>query len=279
MSKGRAGKKVKLGLSSFAFNWAIGVVGQAPATPMTPFNLLTRAASLGVHVVQFGDNLPLHRLAPWELQALAEQAAELNLEIETGTRGIGDEQLSRYIELARSLHSQILRVVVDTAQHWPGEDEIVSKCQHLVYELEQARVCLAIENHDRFKARTLERILERIASRCVGICLDTTNSIGAAEGPEEVFEVLGPWTVNVHLKDFRVRRMNHMMGFIVEGCPAGQGQLDIPWLLAGLRSQGRDPNVIVELWTPPEETLGASVAKEAAWAESSVQYLRTLIPE
>jgi hypothetical protein len=42
---------------------------------------------------------------------------------------------------------------------------------------------------------------------------------------------------------------------------------------------GLDPNAILELWTPPEETLSATIAKEDAWAVKSVEYLRTLIPD
>ncbi|MCK4374664.1 MAG: hypothetical protein KAX19_05015, partial [Candidatus Brocadiae bacterium] len=60
--------------------------------------------------------------------------------------------------------------------------------------------------------------------------------------------------------------------------PAGQGQLDIPWLLVALRDQGRDPSAILELWTPPEEKLSATIAKEAEWAATSVECLRRLIP-
>ena len=73
-------------------------------------------------------------------------------------------------------------------------------------------------------------------------------------------------------------RASHMMGFSVEGRPAGRGQLNIPWLLQALRDLGCDVNAIVELWTPSEETLAATIAKESAWAAASVSYLRSLIP-
>ena len=55
--------------------------------------------------------------------------------------------------------------------------------------------------------------------------------------------------------------------------------LDIPWLLGRLREMGRDPNAIVELWTPPEDDVAATIRKEAAWAERSVAYLRGIIPQ
>jgi len=91
--------------------------------------------------------------------------------------------------------------------------------------------------------------------------------------------VLGPWAVNLHLKDFVVRRASHNLGFAIKGRPAGQGQLDIPWVLQRLRELGRDPNAILELWTPPEGTLAQTIAKENAWAAASVESLRRCIPD
>ena len=63
----------------------------------------------------------------------------------------------------------------------------------------------------------------------------------------------------------------------MEGEPAGRGRLDVPWLLAELRAVGRDPNVLLELWTPPEPTESATIAKERRWAQESIEYLRACL--
>ncbi len=270
---------MRLGISSFTYTWAIGVPGHLPERPMNAIGLLDRAAKLGVHLVQIADNLPLDQLSSSELDAFAKRAAELDVNIEVGTRGIGHDNLRTYLGLAERLESPILRVVIDTAAHHPDADEVVDIIKGIVPEFKRAGVCLAIENHDRFKATTLADIIEHIGSQHVGICLDTVNSFGALEGPEVVLEALGPLTVNLHVKDFTIFRASHMMGFAVEGRPAGQGRLNIPWLLKELSSLGLGPNAILELWTPPEETLSATIEKENAWAVTSVEYLRTLIPD
>jgi sugar phosphate isomerase/epimerase len=189
-------------------------------------------------------------------------------------RGIVPPHLARYLEIAGEVGSPILRVVVDTADHKPSDDEIVRTLREVAPSFERTDVINAIENHDRFKARALAAIIERIDSRNVGICLDTANSFGAMEGPEVVVPTLGPFVVNLHLKDFTIRRLSHNFGFEVEGCPAGQGMLNVGWLLDSLRAFGRDPNAILELWPPPEPEWEATLAKEAAWAEESVKYLR-----
>ena len=125
--------------------------------------------------------------------------------------------------------------------------------------------------------RTLVEILQQIGSQYVGICLDTVNSFGAGEGPEAVVDALGPYVVNLHIKDFTVRRHPSMLGFEVQGTPAGQGMLNAPWLLSKLGR--RDFNGILELWTPPEPDIEQSIRKENEWALESIRYLRTLIKE
>ena len=197
-----------------------------------------------------------------------------SIELEIGTRGIQPELLRQYMALASSVGSPIVRTLIDTADHHPSPDEVVATLRTIIPDYESAAITLAIENHDRFRVRTLAQIIERIGSDHVGVCLDTVNSFGALEGPEVVVDVLGPLCVNLHVKDFRVRRVDHLMGFVVEGTPAGQGMLDIPWLLDSLNKHQHDPNVILELWPPPEPDLAATIAKEERWVSESIAYLR-----
>ena len=68
-------------------------------------------------------------------------------------------------------------------------------------------------------------------------------------------------------------------GFRVEGRPAGQGQLDVPWLLGALREAGARCNAILELWVPEQATLAETIALEERWAVESVAYLRNLVKD
>jgi sugar phosphate isomerase/epimerase len=264
----------KLGISSYTYTWAVGVPGYPPERPLDAVGLLRKAVALGVGLVQFADNLPLHRLLPAELVRLAQAARDLDVAIEVGTRGIAPGHLFAYLDLAVRLGSPLVRVVVDTPKQQPAESEIVDTLRSLMPAYERAGVCMAIENHDRFRARALVRMIEQIDSPNVGICLDTVNSFGALEGPEVVLAALGPHVVTLHVKDFTIARPDHKMGFVVEGCPAGQGRLDVPWLLETLRGLGRRPNMILELWTPLQDTLRETILLEDRWARESIAYLR-----
>ena len=101
--------------------------------------------------------------------------------------------------------------------------------------------------------------------------------MGAGEGFETVSEILAPYTINLHVKDFTIHRVSHKMGFVIDGRPAGKGMLDIPGLVSHISSYGRCYSAILELWTPPAESIEATIKKEESWAEESIQYLKSLI--
>ena len=58
------------------------------------------------------------------------------------------------------------------------------------------------------------------------------------------------------------------------GCPAGRGMLNVPWLLGEIRKHGRCQSAILELWTPPAGSVEETIAREAAWADESLAYLK-----
>lgn len=270
---------MKLGLSSWTYTWAIGVPGYPPPQPLTTFDLLQKTAALDVHLVQIADNLPLHKLSETELKTLRQQAQDNNIAIEVGTRSIMPDHLQTYLQLAQFFDSPLVRVVIDTPSGKPAVTDAISILQESLPAFTQANIILALENHDYYTTRDFVQILETINSPHLGICLDTVNSFGALEGPDVVVEALAPWTVNLHIKDFTIFRASHMLALIIEGTPAGQGRLNVPWLLEKLAAHGRSFNAILEFWTPPESTLAETMAKEDKWAGESVAYLRQFITE
>ncbi len=267
---------MQIGLGSYACAWSIGVPGYDVKEPLDVFAFVQLAHQLGFSLVQIADNLPLHTLSPVEQQRLLEQLQSLNLSVEVGTRGIQRAHLRTYLKLANKFHSRILRLVVDSQNHHPAPDEVVRLIAEVLEDVEDANVILAIENHDRFSAKTLANIITTLSSPHVGICLDTVNSFGSLEGPEVVIETLAPHTVNLHLKDFDIRRKNHNMGFSIFGTPAGQGRLNIPKLVKQLGNYGKCKTAVLELWPSPEASVEATVAKEQEWLRQSAIYLKGL---
>jgi sugar phosphate isomerase/epimerase len=262
------------GISSYTFTWAIGVPGKEPKNPMTIFQLIEKAAELDVPVLQVADNLPLDRFSEIELLKIRNYAEDLHIQIEVGARGMTAENLEKHIELAVFFQSPIVRFVIDGAGFEPGLEEIHQIIKNAVPVLKENKIVLTIENHDRFKAAEFAEMVEKAGSEFVGICLDSVNSMGAGEGLLTVIEKLAPLTVNLHVKEFSVKRVFHKMGFVIEGCPLGEGMLPIAELIQ--KVSPRCQSAILEQWTPPEESIEKTIEKEARWAEVSITYLKSL---
>lgn len=265
---------MRLGLSSYTYGWAVGVPGHRPAQPLTELGLLDRCRDHGLKLLQVGDNLPLHSFDSARLGRFVDRARDEGVELEIGARRLTVEHVASYASFARKAGSRLLRFVIDDTGYEPTPAEVVSILRSAVPLLEG--LVLGLENHDRFPAHVLREILETVESERLGICLDTANSLGAGEGLETLVRDLGKFAVNLHLKDFQVRRLPYLMGFLVEGRPAGSGALNIPALLSQVRSLDRCETAVLELWTPPESTLEATIVKEATWARQSVDFLKPL---
>ena len=263
-----------LGLSSYTFGWAVGVPGHTPPRPLDEQGLLDQCSAHGVKLLQVGDNLPLHTFDDARLTRFAERAAREGVQLEVGARRLTLEQVDTYAAIARRLGAKLLRFVIDDADYHPTAEVasmVLRQCGPLL-----AGLRLGLENHDRFPAATLREMIQSAGSDRIGVCLDTANSLGAGEGLDTVVRELGPLTVNLHIKDFQITRVPHLMGFTVEGRPAGSGQLDVPRLLAEFASFHRCETAVLELWTPPEAELERTIAKEESWAAQSLAYLKPL---
>jgi sugar phosphate isomerase/epimerase len=269
---------VKLGIGTYTYMWSIGFPGSEPEAPMSALDLLEKAVEMGVKVVQFGPNLPLFEMPPAALDEVLSASRKMGLELEIGARGVETPHLRRLIDFTVRCGASLLRTVPEIDGRVPSSAELTERLRAIEPQLRQAGVRLAMEN-SLMPAAAMSEALNAVSSEYLGITLDTANSLAIPEGTEQVAAVLAPWTRCLHVKDFAVTREWHMMGFRVEGRPAGQGQLNVPRLLKVLSAAGAQCNAILELWPPPQASLRETIALEHQWAEESVTYLRTLIKE
>jgi sugar phosphate isomerase/epimerase len=269
-------ESLQLGISTYSFPWAIGL-NHFSTHAAAARQLVQVAHSYQIHYVQFGDNLPLHGLSYEELKKLKETATEKNISIETGTRGLKRDNLVQYLSIAQQLQSPFLRVVIDEEGYEPGEAEVTEIIKDVLPQFREAGIRLALENHDRFPVRRLKQIIETTDPEWVTVCLDTANSLGANEGIEEVLQALAPHAVNLHIKDISIQRVRSKMGFKLEGCPAGQGILDIPAIVNRVKEYGRCNTATLEVWSNAAATPEATVQQEQEWVEKSITYLKTIV--
>ncbi len=273
---------MKLGINSYTYMWAIGyTIGDRetrPARPLSALDLLGKARELSVRVVQIGPNLPLDKLSEADLDAFTLQAQAWGIELELGTRGLETDHLLRQLALARRIGAKLLRTIPEIGGKPIAAQAIPGYLRAVLPALEANASVIALENGN-LPAAKLRWAIEEVGSPRIGVVLDMVNSLAVSEGWQQVTEALAPHTMCLHLKDFAVMRAWNMMGFVVEGRPAGKGQIDLSWLFDTLKASRYDFNVIIELWPPEQPTLEESIALEQAWAVESVSALRAYVKE
>jgi 3-oxoisoapionate decarboxylase len=67
------------------------------------------------------------------------------------------------------------------------------------------------------------------------------------------------------------------MGFLIEGVAAGEGMLDLRWVLQQVVKFGKCRSVLVESWLNAGATLEETIAKEKQMAENSIHYIKSII--
>lgn len=267
-------KPFAIGLSSWAFPWACGVAGyEQPESPLTPLALLEEASRLGVQVVQLADNMPLCGLDAGALAALRAYARAHAITIEVGVCGLRADTLQGGLALCESLGATLLRTLPHRGADVPTLEEAAGRVLAVTNTLQAAGVTLAIESHGLYSAAWLRALVKRVAHPRVGVCLDAANNLAQGESFREVLEQLGARTVNFHCKDFQIRRKPHMLGFDVEGVPCGEGLLDLP---LAHKTFAEGLSWVIEMWTPWQGTLAATLRTERQWVAQSVHVLEAL---
>lgn len=247
-----------------------------PDQPMSEVDLVEKTLQADLHCLQIGDNLPIDQLAPDQIDNLKKLIRKNNIRLEIGARKLTPEHLNHYIELCTFFNSPLLRFVIDGDNYEPDRATIIGIIRDALPLLTKHNLTLGIENHDRFKATELASVMDAIGHEQVGICLDCVNSLGAGEGLDYTTDVLAPYTVNLHIKDFSIQRLPHKMGFLVTGTPAGDGMMNVPLLLEKLSRYNRCKSAVLEQWIEPEKNVEDTIEKEHKWAQAGIRYLAQL---
>ena len=262
---------MKLGLGSFAYRWSIGIKDQVPAKPLTAFDLLDRAEALGLDVVQYADNMPLHKYSEADHHRMYEIAQEKGLILELGTQCFDPDEVDTYIEIGKRIHSKIMRVALDEADGHIPVAELAEQLRPRVDKARAAGMKIAIENHFNYPSPRMVELLDAVNDDHLGVCLDVANSICANEWPEETIAMLAPYAINLHLKDYQITPDKYGVGFRIHGVPLGQGRAPITWTLDQLKHCPKDMSVILEHWLMLEpDGIDAAIAKEQPWIEQTV---------
>ena len=270
---------MEIGIGSYAWRWAIGIGDAVPAQPLTPVDLVRRTRAHGLSLLQIADNLPLHLRPQSDVDALGRAARREGVRLELGLGSMSAELVTTYIALAERLNVRVVRIAPDAADARKSAAELAVELREVAPAARRAEVTLAIENHFHLPSPKLVEIIEGVADPTIGVCLDVANSIAVQEWPAETIELLAPYAVNLHLKDYRIAIDRHGVGLSFVGVPLGQGQMDIRSVFAALKRHNRDVSVILEHWLPHGDSAAATLAAEDDWLRQSIAAARAAVTE
>lgn len=274
---------MQIGMGSYAYRWSVGTGDIQPASPWTIDDLIDEVAELDCSVLQLADSGALDGASESELARLKSHADERGVSLQTGTSGLTEERLRKYIDISVALGADVLRIVLHDENVDPSVREAVKTLKGVEEVLEFAGVTVAIENHFMTTSPDLVRIIEAVGSKRVGICVDTANSIVAGEWPAETLRQLVPYAVNAHVKDFRIIPAAYGVGGRLEGRRLGEGWLDLDAVLTALQRRDNeigceiDLAVILEHWLDPLPDEVERLDTEHDWRIHAVSQLNAAL--
>ncbi len=113
---------------------------------------------------------------------------------------------------------------IATLEAW---DEHVAKCEARLRELaplaKSLGIKIGVENHLDFTVEELRDLIRRLDSPHIGIVFDVGNTVGTLDDPIEAADILGPYTIATHYKDFAIEEVAR--GFRFTMVPLGCGSL------------------------------------------------------
>jgi 3-oxoisoapionate decarboxylase len=225
-----AARTIRLGLHSFSLEQHF-----LHKPGFDAFAFLERADAWGMAGVHLSINGYNFRCAggtdPGRLAAIAEDAAERGMFMETDTSGTEPGHLAAMARAARQLGADCLRTYT---RHKGNPDAVaaatVADLKAAAPRIADEGVTLLLENHGDFTGAEVTHIIQAVDHPAVAALYDFGNSMNVVEEPMEAARAMAPHVRSVHLKDHVV--VSHEGQPLVVGVPIGAGHVAIADILS-----------------------------------------------
>ena len=292
------GKKMKLGLHTYTLHlWGLGQNWGIQADPrpkeMNLFQLMDKAVEWGLdglHITgcdletkdddrlqEVNQAAKAHGLyLEYNYSRAEEFDARLTDTVEAGiviTHKLGADlaKLSLDIRRPRPLygscfHPKVMRQLCDVY------DEVIA----VLPLLEKTGIKLALENHTETFSDEIIWLIEQINHPLVGACVDTVNSMGVLENPEDAVEKLAPYAFSNHFCDHKLDR--DQFGIRFHGVALGDGDIDCFKTYNTIREVSPTDRITFEIeWDMGEDSLEVARQKEMDACIKSIKYARDVL--
>jgi 3-oxoisoapionate decarboxylase len=243
-AEGRHGRN-RVGAVAYGYQYSIGLFSyqDRPGEKFDALKFVEANHAAGGEVAQLFHSM-IRDLNDDALKQLRRQAEELDVLLEVHGGGpLG--KWSKYEDTMRRAALLGCTVVgctfgmlmrpdkIATLDAW---DEHTKQCEARLRELaplaKSLGLTIGVENHLDFSVEELRDLIKRVNSPNVGVIFDVGNTIGTLDDPTEAADILGPYTVATHYKDFAIEEVAR--GFRFTMVPLGCGSLRLPEITARL---------------------------------------------
>jgi 3-oxoisoapionate decarboxylase len=260
-----------IGSSTYAFFWRFSETAERP---LTLIDMVKKTHELGLSVFQICDYAPIQAMSDAELAEIRDVADSSGVQLELGTRGIQKSHLMNYLDIASKLGATFLRTMLHVPDHKPSVSEAIALLNEVLPVCADRGTTIGLETYEQVSTEDLIRVVEGVGSPFLGVCLDPANSVARLELPVDVIDRTAPFVVNMHVKDFTFTRQAGWVGFMLIGCPLGEGLLDYDSMIAVVQPAA-NVNLIIEHWLPWQGTSKESCQLEEQWTQHNVNILRS----
>ena len=243
-TEGRRGRN-RVGAVAYGYQYSIGLFSymDRPGEKFDAVKFVEANHEAGGEVAQLFVTM-IRDLDEDGLKLLRRRAEELDILLEVhGSGALG--KWSKYEDTMRRTAALGCKVVgctfgmllrpdkIATLEAW---DEHTKQCEARLRELaplaKSLGLTIGVENHLDFSVEELRDLIKRVNSPDVGVIFDVGNTIGTLDDPTEAADILGPYTVATHYKDFAIEEVSR--GFRFTMVPLGCGSLRLPEITARL---------------------------------------------
>jgi 3-oxoisoapionate decarboxylase len=260
-----------IGLSTYAFFWQFSETAERP---LALIDMVKKTHELGLSVFQICDYAPIQAMSDAELRQVRDVAQSSGVQLELGTRGIQKPHLVNYLDIALKLGATFLRTMLHIPDHKPSVSEAVGLLNEVIPVCADRGITIGLETYEQVSTDDLIRVVEGIGNPFLGVCLDPANSVARLELPADVIDRTAPFVVNIHVKDFTFTRQTGWVGFMLIGCPLGEGLLDYDRMIEMIKPAA-SVNQVIEHWLPWQGNSKETCRLEEQWTQHNVDILRS----
>lgn len=227
----------KVGAVCYSFQYSIGLFAyqDRPGAKMGAVEFVEKTREAGGEVAQIFHSM-IDSLSEDELAQVRRAGQEHDVMLEVHGGGAQRPTFEDTMRRAKAMGVKVvgcsfgMMTRPDKIATLEGWDRHVAECEaryaQLLAVATELDLKLGIENHLDFTVEELRDIVKRADSPHAGVILDVGNSLGTLDDPIEAADILGPYTVATHYKDFAVEEIAR--GFRITMVPLGCGSLQLP---------------------------------------------------